>query len=620
MKPSEDESSLELAPPKLREAMEAKGFTSLTQVQSAVVDPTVAGRDLRISSQTGSGKTIALGIALCAELEATREEGIIGPRALVIAPTRELAAQVQKELSWLYEPSGYHVVAVTGGTSFGGELRSLRRGADVVVGTPGRMLDHLEKGTIDPRAITAVVLDEADQMLDLGFRDELEGILKKVPDNRRTHLCSATFSRDIIDLSRRYQKDALAVQGTRLGEANVDIAHIIHVIAPSQRDDVLVNLLLLAPDEATLVFVRTRVDGADLASQLSQLGFAAASLTGDMEQRDRTRTLEAFRNGNVKVLVATDVAARGIDTDVSRVIHADPPSDPDVYTHRSGRTGRAGRKGQSILIVPPQGRELATRIMRRARVEATWAKVPSEDEVLEAVDARLVASLLAAETKPDARSIKLAGQLLETLDPQDLIARLLARPGSSGICAPRKIAVLDPTPRPSSPTSRYGAREGRFARDDRPTRHDGPRNDGPRNDGPRNDGPRNDGPRNDGPPMMRRERKAANDYGFVPFRINWGDFKGADPRRLLAMVCRRGNVRGADVGAIQIGTTESIFEIASARADEFARAVSRPDPRDPGVRIEPLVGATFERPRRTFGPDRDGGAPPRGGDRPATRR
>ncbi|MFI5302612.1 MAG: DEAD/DEAH box helicase, partial [Polyangiales bacterium] len=439
-------------PDTLRMTLEAQGFKSLTPVQRAVLDADLRDHDLRISSQTGSGKTVAIGIALYELLTTARaKSGDTGRtvRAIAIVPTRELAAQVARELSWLYRKDDMRVISVTGGTSVGGELRSLREGADIVIGTPGRLLDHLQRGAIDARQVGAVVLDEADQMLDFGFREELEGILEALPKDRRTHLCSATFSREVVGLANKFQKDAVSVEGTRLGVANVDIAHVAILVQPSQRADVLVNELLRDPDLTTLVFARTRADAAELATTLSAAGFQAAPLTGELEQRDRTRTLAAFRSGAIAVLVATDVAARGLDIpDVGRVIHADPPGDSEAYTHRSGRTARAGRKGTSLIFVPPRAREGIERMLRRARVEVRWAMAPTAAVVRAAEDARLLESLR-GEGEVDERSKALADALLEEHEARALVAKLIARGGVLGRSQPRSIDAFDPNARPS---------------------------------------------------------------------------------------------------------------------------------------------------------------------------
>jgi ATP-dependent RNA helicase DeaD len=573
-----------LSPP-LAAALEARGFSTLTPIQQAVLDPAHAGRDLRLFSQTGSGKTVAVGLVLAPELErVAAERALAGPSAagapavILIAPTRELAAQLARELTWLFQPIGASVCAVTGGASYAHELRALRRGPLVVVGTPGRLLDHLERGSVDPSQVSAAVLDEADQMLDLGFRDELEAILGKLPGGRRTHLVAATFSREVRALADRYQEDAVAVEGTTLGEANEDIVHVAHLVRPAERDAALINLLLLAPGERALVFVRTREGAAELADRLAEAGFAALSLSGELEQRERTRTLDAFRSGAVTTLVATDVAARGLDIpEVSRVIHADPPSDPDTFVHRSGRTGRAGRKGTSVVLVPPAAREHVLRLLRHARAKSTWAPAPTPDDVLREADARLRAELTAPpEGAPEPRLRALAEALLAELDPAALVTALLARARHTGPAAPLPVTPLAPPP---------------------PAQHR----------------PR---ARDDAAPERPRARDAAGQPSFVPFRVTWGGQHGADPRRLLALVCRRGGIRSDQVGAIRVGDRASTVEVAAPAASDFARLARRPDARDPRIRIEPMPDAPDPRPaprplRRPAPPLAGGAAPPR---------
>jgi ATP-dependent RNA helicase DeaD len=630
--------AFEALSPAIAAALTSRGFTALTTVQEAVLDPALAGRDLRISSQTGSGKTVAVGLVLVAGLEAVVKEraeaaaaapsaqpGPCRPAALLVAPTRELAAQLQKELSWLYQPIGVRVAAVVGGTSYGGELRSLRTGPLVIVGTPGRLLDHLERGSIDPSAAFSVVLDEADQMLDLGFRDELEAILGKTPTDRRTHLVSATFPREVLSLANRYQRNAADVQGTQRGEANEDITHIAHMVRSGERDAVIVNLLLLNPGERTLVFVRTRADAADIADRLANRGFGARALSGEMEQWERTKTLDAFRNGNISTLVATDVAARGLDVpDVSRVIHADPPNDPEAFTHRSGRTGRAGRKGTSIVLLPPSAREGVGRLFRRARVEATFQPAPTVADVLRAADDRLIAELTAApaeDAKEDARLRGLADRLLATEDPARLVTALLGRARHTGACAPEVVTPISLTAQRPQSFERGGPARG-YDNGPRGGYDNGPRggyDNGPRggyDNGPRggyDNGPRNqdNGPRGG---QGQAPSHAPNHLGFVPFRVTWGERHGADPRRVLALVCRRGGIQGNQVGAIRIGEVESTFEVATPVAAEFAELVRKPDTRDPRIRIEALVNvgpsaAPGVAPRAPFQERSEGGAP-----------
>jgi ATP-dependent RNA helicase DeaD len=579
-----DASPFDALSPPLRAALEARGFAALTPVQEAVLAPELRGRDLRIFSQTGSGKTVAVGLSIAPDLERVvasfAELGARGvparrgafPFALVIAPTRELATQIGRELGWLFEPLGAEVAVVTGGASVPRELVALRRAPLVVVGTPGRLLDHLGRGAIDPSEIGVVVLDEADQMLDLGFRDELDAILGQTPEARRTLLLSATFPREVARLADRCQKDPIVAGGGRAGEVNQDIAHVAHLVLPEERDRAVANLLLMAPGERALVFVRTREGAAELADKLSDIGLPARAIHGDLEQRDRTRTLDAFRSGAVTTLVATDVAARGIDVpDVGRVIQADPPGDSEVFTHRSGRTGRAGKKGTTVSLVPPAAREHLVRMLRRAGVEATWAPVPSVADVNAAADARLVADLAGAAGEAEAAAPRvraLADRLLASIGPRELVTALLARATHVVPCEPFEVTPMaPPAPAPGRTRAQAWAERPGAPRTTPPPRGAAER------------------PRR-GPDA---EGSAPRHEGFVPFKVTWGARHGADPRRVLAMVCRRGDVRGQDVGAIRVGETHSTFEVSAAVAQTFAEAAARPDARDPRVRIERLA-------------------------------
>jgi len=505
----------EVLGPELSAAFEAKGYTQLSAVQRAVLDEALRGRDLRITSQTGSGKTVAIGLSLreLAKREAPPEAGVARPLALIVAPTRELAHQVEQELRWLYAGSGTRLASTTGGASYRDEHRTLSRGPVIVVGTPGRLLDHLRRGAIDGSKVEALVLDEADRMLDLGFRADLDAIFSALPDERRTHLVSATFPRAVRSLADAVQREPAMVEGTRLGEANADIDHVIHVVPLHQRLDALINLLLAYPDEQTLVFVRTRADASELANELVTLGFAASGLSGEMEQAARSRTLAAFKRGGLRVLVATDVAARGIDVqDVTRVVHAEPPNDADSYTHRAGRTGRAGRKGTSSLLVAPAAVTRATRFLRGMGVAFRFDPIPSAEEIWKAQDERIFAELtapvsseseeLAAESGDGdlQRFQALAERLVEFGSATQSLARLLARAHSGP--APRHVD------RPAPPKPRDPELERRPSR---PLKHRTPRYDArerSRSDSPRAQTPsRSAAPTTRKPPVKHRGKR-----------------------------------------------------------------------------------------------------------------
>ena len=600
----------------IRAALAGRGITALTAVQTAVLASEMSGRDLKISSQTGSGKTIAIGLVLAPpllEAGAERPKSLRELKALIVVPTRELAVQVGAELEWLYAGvPGIAVECVTGGTSVSQERRRLSAKPTIVVGTPGRLLDHIRSSSLKCATVAQVVLDEADRMLDMGFREELEAILDAAPKERLTHLVSATFPPEIQKLARKYQSDPLVVEGTRLGAANQDIEHVGHLVRYGDRHAAIVNLLLLAGDERTLVFVNTRAQAAELADQLAADGFSSASLSGELEQNQRTRTLEAFRNGIVSVLVATDVAARGLDVpDVATVIHTDVPFDSESYTHRAGRTGRAGKKGRSVMLVPPIRQKRIEMLLSRAKVKIDWREVPSAaqvEKVLAKRERRRLRTALDTAPAPSASDVVYAASLLEELDDggvATLVAQLidLARP--RGQAAARKLDRIEPLRAAPSrvrdsydraPVGNGQAARGRAGEDRRADARHGARNDSPRSD--RRDAPRSerydsrrevrsDAPR-DGYDARGDARPSYGDrreQGGVHFEINWGHRSGATPQRLLAVLCRRGNVSGRMIGAIEIDVHSTSFEVAGDVAREFAYNVAMPDSRDPHLSI-----------------------------------
>jgi ATP-dependent RNA helicase DeaD len=543
----------ELVGPALASALDDKGYDTLTPVQAAVLDVALAGRDLRITSQTGSGKTVAIGFAV-RDLVTPAEPGPQAhPRVLVLAPTRELAKQVAAELTWLYAPVRARVASVTGGSGWLEQKRALTSGPSVVVATPGRLRDALERGSIQTDALGAVVLDEADSMLDLGFREDLEAILGMLPAERRSHLVSATFSRDVVSLADRYQKDPVHVEGTRLGDANTDIEHVIHLVETHERTNALINLLLHDDEAKSLIFTRTRADVARIADELAEAGFVVRTLSGDMDQPERDHALAAFRHGGVQALVATDVAARGIDVqNVARVIQVEPPANVETYTHRSGRTGRAGKQGTSVLFVSPHHYPAITRGLSRARIAHRVEPLPRPEAIEQARAEKFVAWLgRPADGEPaDPQATAIAERILKTENAVEAVARLVAKAGLHGPTRARHVREIKPPP---------------------------PRDERPRYAAP---GP----PRADGAPGAPPKAPPGGD-AWVSFRVTWGRLHGADARRVLALACRRGKIKGSDVGAIRIEPSFTILDVAQGVAEGFAVEAGRPDPRDPRVRI-----------------------------------
>jgi ATP-dependent RNA helicase DeaD len=417
------------AHPSLARALAMRGYDAPTPVQTAVLKPELADSDELVSAQTGSGKTVAYGLALATTLlgEAEAFDRAEEPLALIVAPTRELALQVHRELTWLYEHTNARVVSCVGGMDARREQRNLAQGAHIVVGTPGRLRDHLERGNLDTSALRAVVLDEADEMLDLGFREDLEFLLDAAPPERRTLMFSATIPKDIANLARRYQRNAVRVVTTADSEAHADIDYRAFAIAPNDVESAVVNVLRYFEMRGALVFCSTRESVRELSAKLLERGFAVVALSGELSQSERTHALQALRDGRARVCVATDVAARGIDLpDLGLVIHADLPKRRETLLHRSGRTGRAGRKGICVLLVPHTRRRQVERLFQSASLEATWAAPPTIEDIRKRDRERLVQDPAWSEP-PSEDMLVVARALLAEHSPETIAAVLLRR-------------------------------------------------------------------------------------------------------------------------------------------------------------------------------------------------
>ena len=575
--------------PALASALTERGYATLTPVQLSVLEPEADGRDLLVSAQTGSGKTVAFGMAIAPTLlgDAATFGHATTPLALLIAPTRELALQVQRELQWLYEGTGARIAAGVGGMDIRTERRAFERGAHIVVGTPGRLRDHISKGALDLGQLRAVVLDEADEMLDLGFREDLEFILESTPDTRRTLLFSATVPRAIADLAKTFQRDALRLVATGAGEQHADIEYQQVVVRNDEREHAIINMLLLHSDSNTIVFCHTRESVKHLTARLANRGFPVVALSGELTQAERTNALQAMRDGRARVCVATDVAARGIDLpNLDLVIHADVPSNPDILLHRSGRTGRAGRKGLCALIVPVHRRSAAARVLRAANLDSTSRGAPTIAEI----DARNREQILAAAGESVAADDIDAGfvaELLQRVTPEQLAAAYIRREMAA------RPAAEDVSAQTITPFAEKGARRDKRFDDDGAPRAKFEPSSGPR------------------PEPMTDGRW---------FTLSIGRNRRADPKWLLPLICKAGDVTKRDIGSIKIFDTETRFEISAEKADAFAATVSSNGSSiENGADIRPS-SAPMGAQRKTYKP-RDEAAPhreykPRGDDAP----
>ena len=548
------------APPAITRALGERDYHAATPVQAAVLESEAQERDLLVSAQTGSGKTVAYGLTLADTLlDGADTLGPAGePLALIIAPTRELALQVQRELNWLYHYAGARVVACVGGMDPGAERRQLAAGVHIVVGTPGRLRDHLERRALKVENLKAVVLDEADEMLDLGFREDLQFILETTPPTRRTLLFSATLPKAIITLARHYQRDALRIETRSETSGHADIEYRAIRTAQNGVERTVINLLRFIDPPSALVFCNTRQSVRHLEAMLLERGFAAVSLSGELSQNERNHALQALRDGRARVCVATDVAARGIDLpNLSLVIHADLPNDAQVLQHRSGRTGRAGRKGVSILLVPPSRRRRAEEMLGRARVKFTWSDPPSADDIRKLDTDRLLQNPLLSEiaAEDDAAMID---ALLGAHAPR-AIAAAFVKLYKAQLPAPEEV---------SEPDARSGPREERAPRQH--SKQDG-RKPQHRGDRPKDRAPQS-GVIADGP----------------WFLLNVGRERNADPKWLLPEICRQGEVTKQDIGAIRVYSNETRFQVAAGVAEKFAALVAARQ--KGGVRIFPAPG------------------------------
>lgn len=556
----------------LTRALTERGYSDLTSVQSAVLDARAADRDMVVSAQTGSGKTVAYGLAMANTL--LGEKPALGPAgeplALVVAPTRELALQVHAELSWLYRHADGQVVSCVGGMDPRTEQRNLARGAHIVVGTPGRLRDHLERGALRTGSLRVAVLDEADEMLDMGFREDLEFILEAAPHDRRTLLFSATLPPEIMTIAKRYQRNAWRIALSAGPRGHADIDHRVVCVAPTEVEHAVVNLLRYFDSPTAMVFCGTREAVRHLQASLLERGFGIVALSGELSQNERNHALQALRDGRARVCVATDVAARGIDLpSLDLVIHAELPRTAETLQHRSGRTGRAGRKGVSVLVVPMSRRRRAEQLLQSAGLQVKWGPAPSADDIHKLDQERLLRHPM-LEAEPGEGDLPMTQALLETRTPEEIAAALVRLYRAQ---LPAAEEVFDPGP----------GQPGGERREPRPPR----------------------GERESRPPRGERESRPS-----MWFRINIGRLKNADPRWLIPLICRQGKVTKQEIGAIRIFERETKFEIDAAHADRFLAAIRQIE--KPEGRIEPLGDAPSGHAAAT-----PRGKPPHGGGKPA---
>lgn len=512
-------SELEGVVPALRDAIAARGYHELTPVQKAVLDPETNVGDMLVSAQTGSGKTVAFGLALAETLLAGKEklEKADEPLALIVAPTRELALQIKREFEWLYASTGAVIASCVGGMDMRTERRRLEQGSHIVIGTPGRLRDHIQRSSLKTHAIRAVVLDEADEMLDLGFREDLEFILAETPEHRRTLLFSATVPRGIASLAEKYQHDAKRITTTEEKKQHTDIEYRALTVAASDRENAIVNVLRFYEARNALIFCATRATVNHITARFRNRGFSVVALSGELSQSERSHALQSMRDGRARVCIATDVAARGIDLpNLELVVHADLPTNAETLLHRSGRTGRAGRKGVSILIVPSNKRRGAERLLGAAKIRAHWDRPPSADDVAQRDDERLLEHEALTQATQDGRD-ELIQQLLAKHGAEQ-VARAFIAVVQDGQSAPEELQEITiPEPRSRQPRTDFA--------------------------------------------------------NSVWFSLSVGRKQKAEPGWLLPVICKGGALTKPEIGSIKVQQDQTLVEIDAECVDRFLAAI-----------------------------------------------
>ncbi len=518
----------------LRDALTARGYNELTPVQRAVIASDAGHGDLLVSAQTGSGKTVAFGLAIAETLLAGDETFAKpnAPLALIVAPTRELALQIQREFEWLYASTRAVIGSCVGGMDMRAERRRLDQGVHIVIGTPGRLRDHIQRNSLKTTDIRAVVLDEADEMLDLGFREDLEFILSETPEDRRTLLFSATVPHGIAKLAQKYQRDAVRISTTEEKKQHSDIEYRALTVAPSDRENAIVNVLRFYEARNALIFCATRVTVNHITARFNNRGFSVVALSGELTQSERSHALQAMRDGRARVCVATDVAARGIDLpNLELVIHADLPTNAETLLHRSGRTGRAGRKGVSILVVANNKLRSAKRLLSAAKIRATWDRPPSVEDVLQRDDERLLAHEQLTQPIKD--------------DEADLVQKLLSQHGAEQVA--RAFIGL--------------VRDGRSAPEELQVT---------------------------AVPEHRPQKARETFANSVWFSLSVGRKQRAEPGWLLPILCNGGSLTKPDIGAIKVQEEQTFVEIDAESADRFMASIGRNNTLEKSIRVKRL--------------------------------
>lgn len=580
------------------EALNDLGYEKPSPIQAECIPHLLGGRDVLGMAQTGSGKTAAFSLPLLNNIDPE----LRAPQILVLAPTRELAVQVAEAMTeFSKHMRGVNVVALYGGQRYDVQLRALRQGPQIVVGTPGRLLDHLKRGTLDLSKLSGLVLDEADEMLRMGFIEDVETIMAQIPEGHQTALFSATMPEAIRRITRRFMKEPQEVRIQSSVTTRPDISQSYWTAYGMRKNEALVRFLEAEDFDAAIIFVRTKNATLEVAEALERSGYSSAALNGDMNQSLREQTLERLKDGRLDILIATDVAARGLDVErISLVVNYDIPMDSESYVHRIGRTGRAGRAGRALVFVENRERRLLRNIERTMKLTIPEVELPNAEllgkrrlekfaakvqQQLESSDLDQYRALL-AKIQPSAEG--------EELDVETLAAALLKM-------AQGERPLILPPDAPMRPKREFRDRDDRFERR-----------------GDRNDrGPRGDRPERSGEDRPKRERRDVGDMEL--YRIEVGRDDGVEVRHIVGAIANEGDISSRYIGNIKLFGSHSTIELPKGMPGEVLQHFTRTRILNKPMNMQ-LLGDAQPRPersgeRRGGGERREGGRSFGGGER-----
>ncbi|MFQ0834455.1 DEAD/DEAH family ATP-dependent RNA helicase [Citrobacter gillenii] len=535
------------------EALTDLGYEKPSPIQAECIPHLLGGRDVLGMAQTGSGKTAAFSLPLLNNLDPELK----APQILVLAPTRELAVQVAEAMTdFSKHMHGVNVVALYGGQRYDVQLRALRQGPQIVVGTPGRLLDHLKRGTLNLSKLSGLVLDEADEMLRMGFIEDVETIMAQIPEGHQTALFSATMPEAIRRITRRFMKEPQEVRIQSSVTTRPDISQSYWTVWGMRKNEALVRFLEAEDFDAAIIFVRTKNATLEVAEALERSGYSSAALNGDMNQSLREQTLERLKDGRLDILIATDVAARGLDVErISLVVNYDIPMDSESYVHRIGRTGRAGRAGRALLFVENRERRLLRNIERTMKLTIPEVELPNADLLgkrrLEKFAAKVQQQLESSDLD-QYRALLAKMQPEEELDIETLAAALLKM-------AQGERPLIVPPDAPMRPKREFRDRDERAPRGDRNDRNDR--------------GPRGDRPERGGEDRPRRERRDVGDMQL--YRIEVGRDDGVEVRHIVGAIANEGDISSRYIGNIKLFGTHSTIELPKGMPGDVLQHFTR---------------------------------------------